>query len=369
MPSSEASLFSKKGDVSYFKKSQEVGFQQPAPLLLSQSFNPLVRFVTPTEMMQELLLRIVLVGNVFLDPSRAVGASTASDVHAKLIEDHRNISLVGETSKSRLVAGTCKDIFGKVVDRFTTITIQLDSGDYIMVNTLWSKCLANQYVYQIGPYGETRQATSVLRVLKDIVDDTNLIESQKLLFTTITECAKQGRTVTKDDLYKINPKLKSLSEEQFNLRRGRLLAAVYLFYYLEITRRPKYEDSLGYKYGSLGKEETVLCCEVVLDAWTKVLTLLQKGALTLEAVFAKDALYGLPTGKYLRKQDDQPLLEKIKRINELYMKTEYPREVASATSSGLVAITSMEESHQRLLGCTTPYVVKPAPTLPATPKA
>ena len=252
-----------------------------------------------------------------------------------------------------------------MVDRFTTITIQLDSRDSIVVNTLGSKCLANQYVYQIGPYGETKQETSVLRVLKDITDDANLIETQKLLFTTITESAKQGRTITTDDLYKINPKLRSLTTEQFNLRRGRLLAAVYLFYYLEITRRPKYEDSVGYKKGSFGKEETVLCCEVVLDAWTKVLTLLQKGALTLEDVFAKNALYGLPTGKFLRGESDQPLLGKIKRINDLYMATEYPEAVAIATSIGLVAIPSMEESHQRFLGCTTPL-----PTaFPATPKA
>lgn len=301
--------------------------------------------------------RAVYAGGKFLNMDRANQASTAYEIQEEIINDYSTITLSDKSLRSSLVAFT--SVRDTVVARFTTIKIYLGTdakSDYIKVNTMWSKCIGNQYVYHVGPYGKTKSTTSVLHILNDVLqsdDKSEQLEKQKKLFIILTDCLKRGQAISKEDLLTINPKFGILSEDNFSLIRARLLALTYLMYHLEITRRPHYEKSAGYKRKVTATGKTILCCEIILDGWTKVLELLKNGFLNIEDVFAADAPYGLPTGKKLLNDDDARLKEKCKRIEDLYLKTFYPERYKAALLKGKRIVPSMEEIHRRLVNNTT----------------
>jgi hypothetical protein len=312
----------------------------------------LVREVPEDQALAESIERAILATSLFLDIDRSSQGSSASEIQEEILDDYSVFSLSGRSLRSSLVAFTQPDVRESPVARFTTIKIHLGAdvtSDCVTVNTMWSKCIGNQYVYHVGPYGKTKRRTSVLQVLKDVLQGSDEKETQKILFTKLTDCVKKGQAISTEELLAINSKLGGLSAEEFSLIRAELLALTYLIYHLEVTRRPKYEDSVGHKHGAAAKEKTILCCEIIFDTWTKVLELLKIGALTIEDVFAADAPYGLPTGKKLRDEDDDSgLEEKYARIDDLYMKTFFPVRYAAAHAKKQSLIPSMEEAHRRL---------------------
>ncbi len=333
------------------------------------TISSLVRIVSKQEAREEMIGRSIATGKRFLNIGRMNAQSSAIAVRDAVLEDHTHIPLYEVTSRSGLVALSQTEVStDEEVARFTEISIQVGPEDYVKANTVWGKHISTLFVRNIGPYGETKR-TSVLQVLKDNLRRTDEKEAQKILFKLIGDRVKEGNPLSIEDLYAINPNLRQLSEIEIKLLHARLLAIVYLITNLEIVRRPHYEDSVGYKQGAAAVDPTILCCEVMLDNWTKVFKLLQVGALTIAQVFDTDAPYGLPAGKLLRKQDDEALWEKCFRINDLYMVTFYPDAARLAKASGKVAIPSMEEIHQRLVWATTKPKVLETPGRPyITPK-
>jgi len=305
----------------------------------------LIRTVPQKTSVCELLLRGFYATRHFLDITRVTEQSTALKLQEEILEDHSIISCFNKSLRSNLVGFIA--VRDKSIKKFTTIKIHLDNEDYIKVNTMWSNCIGNQYIYQIGPYGDKGRA-SVLQALQEVLGGRDEREPQKVLFVKLTDCVKKGVAISEDELLEINPKLQILEVKARSLIRSRLLAFTYLVYYLEITRRPKHEESAGYKNGSASKNKTILCCEGLFDAWTKVLELLKRGILSIEQVFAANAPYGLPTGKGLRNENDVSLTKKYEKINDLYMQTLYPIQYKQALQNGQTIIPSMEEIHLRL---------------------
>ena len=317
----------------------------------------LIRMVDPKQSTAASCARALAAGTKFLTRQRASAASTAATVASPFIAGSVHVTLEGHTLRSSLVAFSQSKVRNKECGRFKTIHIKVGPGqnDVIKANTVWSKSVGSLFIYNIGPYGQTEKRTSVLKVLNEIYHGSSCkIALQKKLFTKIEEKVKIGSTITLEDLYSINPDIRKLDEIEVIARLHRLQAMIYLVTNLEITRRPLYADSVGYKQEKLGKQQqTVLCAEMMLDAWSKVFKLLQHGSLTSKQVFAQDAEYGLPTTKYLRKVEDAKLLRKIAKIDALYVQVFYPAAAAVAAEMGCVAIPSMEEAHQRFISCTT----------------
>lgn len=339
---------------------------------LPDSDAELIRFVSPHESLRAALARSIAAGQRFLDITRAGQASTAIKLQNSILENPIEFDIAGNTFRSSLVAQSQSEVRTAEVGRFTTITIRVGTAadDIVKVNTIQSSIIGSVLIYNLGPYGNTTKVTAVINVLREILQGTaDRLATQKALFLLIEARVKVGQTINQEDLFILNPTFRGLAADELNARLQRLRALIYLITNYEITRRPRFADSVGYKQTAAeASDPTVLCAEMILDVWTKVFRLLQTATLTIEQVFAQDAPYGLPTAKALRKKPEAALINKIRAINTLYMQTFYPSAVLAAASIGKEAIPSMEEAHQRLSKATTIIEESPGKTY-ITPKA
>ena len=301
--------------------------------------------VPENEALNASLFRAVFAGKKFLSIKRTTANSTARTLTDQIEHNPRKIRLNGHTRRSMLTAFANKKIRRLPMPRFTATKI-----DDVTVNNVWSKYFGEHFVCGIGTYKKILPV--LIKVFEGAID---IKRAKHDFFETVRECHCSGRQFCKEDLYKINPELKKMTTKSFNTLYRQVLRIIYLDSILEITRRPKFRDSRGYKNKKSGLSDsyTVLCAEVLLVYKAKVGKLLDHNVLQLEDVLDNNAPYGLPTGQFLREKSDEELLEKCRRIDELYMKSFYSEAWEEAEDKNLQLVLSMEETHQLLLRQTT----------------